>query len=87
MLTDVAHVERDWGTATAAPLETTTPGELRALQFAAGSMRPKVEAACRFVELTGRTASIGALADLRAIVAGTTGTQVVPAPVALVAGR
>jgi carbamate kinase len=87
MLTDVAHVERDWGTAAATPLHTTTPEELRALQFAAGSMHPKIEAACRFVELTGRTASIGALADLPAVVAGTTGTQVVPAPVPVAAGR
>ena len=87
MLTDVAHVERDWGTPEATPLETTTPRELRALRFAAGSMGPKVEAACRFVELTGGTASIGALGELRAVAARTSGTQVVPASVPVAAGR
>ena len=32
------------------------------MSFAAGSMGPKVEAACRFAKATGRTAAIGALA-------------------------
>ena len=32
----------------------------------AGSMRPKVEAACRFAAATGKTAAIGALADIAA---------------------
>jgi carbamate kinase len=39
-------------------------------------MAPKVEAACRFVEATGGTAAIGALADAGAIVRGETGTIV-----------
>ncbi len=42
--------------------------------FAAGSMGPKVEAACAFVEDTGRIAAIGALADIDEIVAGEAGT-------------
>ena len=37
-------------------------------------MGPKVEAACTFVEKTGKTAAIGALADIQAIVAGEAGT-------------
>ena len=46
-------------------------------------MAPKVEAACRFVERTGGRATIGALADLSAVVDGAAGTQVVPATVAV----
>jgi carbamate kinase len=46
------------------------------MNFAAGSMGPKVAAACRFVEATGKTAAIGALGDLSRIIAGTAGTTV-----------
>ncbi len=53
--------------------------ELRRHTFAAGSMGPKVEAACRFVEATGGTAAIGALEDAAEILAGRAGTTLVPA--------
>jgi carbamate kinase len=78
LLTDVAAVMRDWGTDAASPIHRTTPSELRRLTFAAGSMGPKVEAACRFVEATGGAAGIGSLDDAAAIVAGHAGTLVVP---------
>jgi len=78
MLTDVGAVMRDWGTPDARPIGRTTPTELRGIQFANGSMGPKVAAACRFVEATGGTAAIGALEDAPRIVAGTAGTIVVP---------
>jgi len=45
-------------------------------EFAAGSMRPKVEAACNFARATGRAAMIGQLADIDALVAGTAGTRI-----------
>ena len=70
MATDVDGVYLDWGTPDARRLERTTPTELRAYGFPAGSMGPKVEAACDFVERTGGTAAIGALADIEAIVDG-----------------
>lgn len=79
LLTDVAYVEQEWGTQHARPMGTATPAELRRLDFAAGSMAPKVEAACRFVESTGGRAAIGLLADVAAVVAGDAGTQIVPA--------
>jgi carbamate kinase len=41
-------------------------------------MGPKVDAAARFVEQTGRRAAIGGLAQIEAVVQGTAGTQVVP---------
>jgi carbamate kinase len=81
LLTDVPYVERDWGLASASPIELATPDELRQLAFAAGSMGPKVEAACRFVERTGNEAAIGGLADLAAVAHGLAGTRVVPAGV------
>jgi carbamate kinase len=76
--TDVPHVFRDWGGPAQAPIRRETPGGLRSLDFAAGSMGPKVEAVCRFVELTGGMAAIGALEDATAILRGETGTIVTP---------
>jgi carbamate kinase len=46
------------------------------MTFAAGSMGPKVAAACRFAAATGKKAAIGALADLTRIIAGETGTTI-----------
>ena len=79
LATDVRHVERSWGTAAAVPIETATPADLRGSTFAAGSMGPKVDAACRFVERTGCTAAIGALSELGGLVRGVAGTQIAPA--------
>ena len=76
MLTDVPVVERDWGTPEAEPLRDVTAAELREMSFPAGSMGPKIEAACRFIENGGERAAIGALDDAAAIVAGAGGTQV-----------
>ena len=53
MLTDVAAVEAGFGTPEARALRDVRVDELRELTFAAGSMGPKVEAACRFAERTG----------------------------------
>jgi carbamate kinase len=78
MATDVDAVYADWGTPRQRRLERVTAAELRELPFAAGSMAPKVEAAARFVERTGRRAAIGGLADIQKIVEGSAGTQVVP---------
>ena len=47
-------------------------------EFAAGSMLPKVQAACEFAGATGKPAVIGALADIDAMLAGTAGTRVAP---------
>jgi carbamate kinase len=79
MLTDVPAVMRNWGSESATPIARATPPELRSLEFANGSMGPKVEAACRFVEATGGTAAIGSLEDAVRIVAGEAGTIVAPA--------
>ena len=78
VLTDVAGVETDYGTPAARPIHRATPVDLRALRFPPGSMGPKVEAVCRFVELTGGTAAIGSLRDVDAILTGKAGTIVTP---------
>jgi carbamate kinase len=78
MVTDVDGVYVDWGTEDQRRLDEVTPEELRAYDFAAGSMGPKVDAAARFVEHTGKRAAIGGLADIADIVEGSAGTQVVP---------
>jgi carbamate kinase len=81
LLTDVPNVVEGWATAAARPIGATTPSTLRRRTFAPGSMGPKVEAVCRFVESGGpaartRMGAIGALADLPEIVAGRAGTRV-----------
>ncbi len=81
LLTDVPYVERDHGTERAQPIREASASELDPAEFDAGSMRPKVEAACRFVTQTGKIAAIGALSDAGAILAGETGAHIVAGPV------
>jgi carbamate kinase len=76
MATDTDGVYLDWGKPNQRRLGHITPSELRKYPFAAGSMGPKVEAACEFVEATGNRAAIGALADIEKIVEGKAGTIV-----------
>jgi carbamate kinase len=78
MATDVDAVQRDWGTPQQAALGTVTAAELRGYAFPAGSMGPKVDAACQFVEKSGGRAAIGSLTQIEQIVEGKAGTQVVP---------
>ncbi|HEY5141942.1 MAG TPA: carbamate kinase [Solirubrobacteraceae bacterium] len=78
LATDVDGVYERYGAPDARRLDAVTPAVLRAGSYAAGSMGPKVEAACRFVERTGGRAAIGALDDVGELVAGRTGTQVRP---------
>ncbi len=78
MLTDAEAVYIDWGKPTQKPIRRSSPAALAGIQFAAGSMGPKVEAACRFAAATGNLAAIGALKDLGRIIAGEAGTTVGP---------
>jgi carbamate kinase len=85
--TDVDAVYRDWGEAGARPIVDATPAELRRLEFAAGSMGPKVEAVCRFVERTARSAVIGSLTELELLVDAQAGTTIRPVNVAPFSSR
>jgi carbamate kinase len=79
--TDVPAAVLRWGTPQAEPLGQVDVRRMRELaaegHFASGSMGPKVEAACRFVEQGGSRAVIGTLDRILDAVAGTTGTVVV----------
>jgi carbamate kinase len=80
--TDVPNAVIRWGTPEAEPLGTVTVTEMCGLaaegHFASGSMGPKVDAVCRFVETTGRRGVITSLDQITAAVAGDAGTVVVP---------
>lgn len=76
--TDVNGAYVDWGKPTQRRIAEADPESLRAFGFAKGSMGPKVEAVCRFVEKTGKPAVIGALSEIDQILAGNAGTRVVP---------
>ena len=78
LLTDVAAVETGWGAPDARPLSRASAAELRGMDWDPGSMGPKIEAACRFAELRGGLAAIGALEDAGPILRGERGTQVTP---------
>ena len=77
MLTDADAVYADWGKPTQKAIRRSSPEALAGVEFAAGSMGPKVQAACRFAAATGNRAAIGALADLSGIIAGEAGTTIV----------
>ncbi|GAB2697350.1 carbamate kinase [Thalassiella azotivora] len=80
--TDVDHAVASWGTPDARPIGRTTPTELRGLadegHFASGSMGPKVDAVCRFVEGGGSLAVITSLTRIDEAVKGDVGTAVHP---------
>jgi carbamate kinase len=76
LLTDVDGVYEHWGEPAQRVLERVTPEALLALDLPEGSMRPKAEAAARFVERTDGFAAIGALEGAAAIVRGEAGTRV-----------
>lgn len=76
LATDVDAVYLDWGSSDQRAVPSAAPAWLREHAFADGSMGPKVEAVCRFVERTGRRAAIGRLEDLAGLIEGTAGTQV-----------
>ena len=80
MATDVKGVYLNWKYEDRELIVETTPRFLREKRhhFPPGSMGPKVDAACRFVEATGNPAAIGSLEDIAGIAAGDTGTTVRP---------
>ena len=80
ILTGVERVQLDFGTPRARPLTIVGVAEARehlaAGQFPAGSMGPKIEAACRFVEGGGSRCLITDVFKLREALEGTTGTWI-----------
>ena len=76
MATDAEAVFVGWGKPEAKGIFKAPPAALKDFDFPAGSMGPKVEAACQFAAATGKTAAIGTLADVPAIVRGEKGTLI-----------
>ena len=76
MATDAEAVFLDWGKPTAKAFRRASPAAMHDYSFPAGSMGPKVEAACHFAEATGKRAAIGALKDLPGILRGEAGTTI-----------
>ena len=78
LATDVEAVYEDFATPDQRAIARATPAGIRGRDFPAGSMGPKVEAVARFVERTGGRAAIGSLDDVRGLLDGWAGTQIVP---------
>jgi carbamate kinase len=79
MATDAPAVFVGFGTPHQRAVARAHPDSLLAEyrgEFAAGSMLPKVLAACDFARASGRPGIIGALSDIDAMLAGTAGTRV-----------
>jgi carbamate kinase len=76
MLTDVANVYADFGTPQQRPIRAANPDILERMDFAAGSMGPKIRGACEFVRKSGHRSAIGQLSDLVDIMAGKAGTLI-----------
>jgi carbamate kinase len=80
MLTDVASIALNFGTADQVELDAMTLREAKRYladgQFGVGSMAPKVEAAIRFVEAGGTKAIVASLAGARRALRGEAGTVI-----------
>ncbi len=78
MATDVDAVYVDWGKRTQRAIAAANPDALMEMvdDFPAGSMRPKVTAACEFASSSEGIAAIGSLADIGAMLSGEAGTLV-----------
>ena len=74
--TDVSAVFVDWGKPRQRALNHVSPKTLAGMTFPAGSMGPKIEAACRFVQASDKRAVIGSLDQIEAMLAGNAGTQI-----------
>ena len=68
-------VYADWPE-TKQAIRRAAPRALAGIQFAPGTMGPKLESACRFVRGTGGIACIGAVDDAVAMLRGEAGTRI-----------
>ena len=76
MLTDVPYVYADFGTEKQKAIKAVHPDTLEKLDFASGSMGPKVKGACWFVRETGNMIAKGRLSDLSKVIYCNTGTMI-----------
>lgn len=83
MDTDAIYLH--WGTKDQTKIIQAHPDALEKLNFAAGSMQPKVQAAVEYVRATGKKAVIGALLDLLEMFQGKKGSAISQEYVGIVA--
>lgn len=80
ILTDVDAVYTDYGQPAQKRIESASPSKLRALakqgEFPSGTMGPKIDAACSFVEAGGNASVIAALNDIESALQGRSGTMI-----------
>ncbi len=76
IMTDVDAVCINFGQPDQKKIHQATTGQISELDFPAGSMGPKIEAAADFVKEGGEYAAIGSLYDLEQIVSGEAGTRI-----------
>lgn len=76
LLTDVPALFVEWGQPGQRAVRAAHPAALQTLRFPAGSMGPKVAAACRFAASAGRQAFIGSLESAAAILERRAGTHI-----------
>ncbi|MEC4728112.1 carbamate kinase [Shewanella sp. D64] len=76
ILTDTDAVYINWGTDKQEALKNIQPEQLAEMEFDAGSMGPKINAACEFVNATQGNVGIGCLADGASILKGLKGTLI-----------
>lgn len=77
ILTD-GSIYRNFGKADQTEMKVATPAGLAEFDFPAGSMGPKVEAVCKFVETGRGHSAIGSLFDLDKIINNEAGTLIKP---------
>ena len=78
ILTDVDGVYLDWGKAEHCLIREIRADDLASHRFNEGSMGPKVQAVVQFVKATGQVAVIGSLDQLEHVMAGQSGTLILP---------
>jgi carbamate kinase len=82
VLTNVPHVALAYGTSDETPISEMTVADARryrdAGEFGAGSMAPKVEAVCRFVEATGCLGVITSIDQAATALTEPVGTRILP---------
>jgi len=76
ILTDADAVYTGWGTPQQRAIRTATPQDVAPMAVNDGSMGPKLMAVSRFVERSGKPASIGALREIDAVLEGKAGTLI-----------
>ena len=76
LITDVEGVFRHWDSPKQELLQKGRPEDLQKMDFPEGSMGPKVQAACDFVNQTGGTACIGSLENIQDVLSARSGTRI-----------